>query len=256
MVERPEDEAIARCSGGLYCPAQRVGALLHFASRRALDIEGLGDKLVEQLVTSNLVKTPADIYRLDLATLAGLERMGEKSAANILAAIEKSKATTLTRFIYALGIRNVGETTARDLARHFVRFEALVGAGSEALLRVPDVGPVVAASIRRFFLEPHNLQVIRELCAAGLSWVDAEPAAAAVSALAGKRFVLTGALPGLSREQAKDMIEALGGRVAGSVSKQTDFVVAGADPGSKLERALQLGVPVIDEAQLLQLLKE
>ncbi len=254
-VERPADEAIARCSGGLYCPAQRTAALLHFASRRALDIEGLGDKLVEQLVAANLVNTPADIYRLDMAALSALERMGEKSAANILAAIEKSKTTTLARFIYALGIRNVGESTARDLARHFGRIEALLAADEAALERVPDVGPVVAASIRRFCAEPHNLQVIGALRQAGVAWPDGEAAAAATSKIAGKSFVLTGTLAGLSRDQAKDMIEARGGRVTGSVSTKTDFVVAGAEAGAKLERALQLGIQVIDAAQLLHLLE-
>ena len=259
-VERPEDEIILRCTGGLYCPAQRKRSLAHFASRLALDIEGLGEKLVGQLVDAGIVRTPADLYRLDQATLAGLERMGEKSAGNLLAAIEKSKQTTLSRFIYALGIRNVGEATAKDLARHFGRLEPLLAADEAQLMRVPEVGPVVAASIRNFCAEAHNLDVIEQLLAAGVHWPDAQPVAVVDSALlgklAGKSFVLTGTLPSLTREAAKDMIEALGGRVAGSVSKKTDFVVAGADAGSKLERARQLGVAVIDEAQLLEILEQ
>ncbi len=259
-VERPEDEIILRCTGGLYCPAQRKRSLAHFASRLALDIEGLGEKLVGQLVDAGIVRTPADLYRLDQATLAGLERMGEKSAGNLLAAIEKSKQTTLSRFIYALGIRNVGEATAKDLARHFGRLEPLLAADEAQLMRVPEVGPVVAASIRNFCAEAHNLDVIEQLLAAGVHWPDAQPAAVVDSALlgklAGKSFVLTGTLPSLTREAAKEMIEALGGRVAGSVSKKTDFVVAGADAGSKLERARQLGVAVIDEAQLLEILEQ
>ena len=259
-VERPEDEIILRCTGGLYCPAQRKRSLAHFASRLALDIEGLGEKLVGQLVDAGIVRTPADLYRLDQATLAGLERMGEKSAGNLLAAIEKSKQTTLSRFIYALGIRNVGEATAKDLARHFGRLEPLLAADEAQLMRVPEVGPVVAASIRNFCAEAQNLDVIEQLLAAGVHWPDAQPVAVVDSALlgklAGKSFVLTGTLPSLTREAAKEMIEALGGRVAGSVSKKTDFVVAGADAGSKLERARQLGVAVIDEAQLLEILEQ
>ena len=255
-VERPEDEAIARCSGGLYCPAQRMGALLHFASRRALDIEGLGEKLVEQLVAGGSVKTPADLYQLSVDDLAGLERMAAKSAANLLAAIAKSKRTTLARFIYGLGIRNVGESTARDLARHFGQLERLLAADEAALLQVPDVGPVVAASIRRFFQEAHNLQVIEELRQAGVNWPDGAASPLLDSPAAGKTFVLTGSLPQLSRDEAKERIEARGGKVAGSVSKKTDYVVAGADAGSKLERAQQLGITILDEAQLLQLLEE
>jgi DNA ligase (NAD+) len=249
------DEAVARCSGGLFCPAQRKQALLHFASRRALDIEGLGDKLVEQLVDHQLVNTPADIYRLDLSTLANLERMAEKSASNILAAIEHSKQTSLARFIYALGIRNVGEATAKDLARHFGNLEALLAAHAEQLLAVPDVGPIVAQSISDFFAEPHNREVIAALRAAGVSWPEAEARQAALqTALSGKTFVLTGTLPNMSREDAKARIEELGGKVAGSVSKKTDYVVAGADAGSKLAKAQELGIALLDEAGLLALL--
>ena len=257
-VERPEDEIILRCTGGLYCPAQRKRSLSHFASRLALDIEGLGEKLVGQLVDAGLVRTPADLYRLDLGTLAGLERMGEKSAGNLLAAIDKSRQTTLARFIYGLGIRNVGEATAKDLARHFGSLEALLKADEAQLMRVPEVGPVVAASIRNFLAEAHNLDVIEQLLAAGLNWPDAQPAAdpALSGRFAGKSFVLTGTLPSLTREAAKEMIEARGGRVASSVSKKTDFVVAGADAGSKLEKARQLGVAVIDEAKLLEIMEQ
>ena len=255
-VERPADEAVARCTGGLVCPAQRKQALLHFASRRAMDIEGLGDKLVEQLVDHHLVHNPADLYKLGLAALANLERMGEKSAGNLLAAIEKSKKTTLARFIYALGIRNVGEATAKDLARHFGSMDALMDADEQALLEVPDVGPVVAASIREFFREPHNREVIEQLRAAGVHWQESEPAARARGRLAGKTFVLTGTLPNLSREQATALIEAEGGKVSGSVSRKTDYVVAGADPGSKLAKANELGVTVLDEDGLMRLLQK
>ena len=253
-IEKPEDEAIARCTGGLFCPAQRKQALLHFAGRRALDIEGLGDKLVEQLVDAAIVRTPADLYKLGLLKLAALERMAEKSAANILAAVEKSKATTLARFIFALGIRNVGETTAKDLARHFGNLDALLAADADSLQQVPDVGPVVAASILRFFAEPHNIEVIEQLRAAGVNWPEGESVAAANSPLAGKTFVLTGALPTLTRDEAKDMIEALGGKVAGSVSKKTDYVVAGAEAGSKLDKAQALGLTILDETQFRELI--
>jgi DNA ligase (NAD+) len=253
-IERPEDEAIARCSGGLVCPAQRKQALLHFAGRRALDIEGLGDKLVEQLVDNAIIKTPADLYKLGLLKMITLERMAEKSAANILAAIEKSKATTLARFIFALGIRNVGEATAKDLARFFGSLDALMAADIDRLQQVPDVGPVVAASIVRFFAEPHNVEVIEQLRAAGVTWTEGEAVAAVSSPVAGKTFVLTGTLPTLTRDAARDMIEALGGKVAGSVSKKTDYVVAGAEAGSKLEKARDLEVAILDEAQFRELL--
>ncbi|MBI2278092.1 MAG: NAD-dependent DNA ligase LigA [Dechloromonas sp.] len=250
------DEAIARCTGGLYCPAQRKQALIHFAARRAMDIEGLGDKLVEQLVDAGLVHSPADLYGLTADTLAGLERMGEKSAQNLVAAIDHSRQTTLARFIFALGIRNVGEATARDLARHFGQLEALLAADGEALQQVGDVGPVVAASIAAFLAETHNREIIGRLRAAGVSWPEGEPAASGPRVFSGKTLVLTGTLPTLKRDDAKAMIEAAGGKVAGSVSKKTDFVVAGEEAGSKLEKALELGVPVIDEAELMKLLNE
>ncbi len=251
-IERPVDEAIARCTGGLFCQAQRKQALLHFAQRKAMDIEGLGDKLVDQLVDQQIIKTPADLYRLGFMSLVQLERMGEKSAQNLLASIEKSKKTTLARFIFALGIRHVGETTGKDLAQHFQSIDALITASYEQLLEVKDVGPTVAQSIIEFMAESHNREVIEALIASGIECqVDKKQI---VDAVAGKTFVLTGTLPTLSREQAKDMLEKAGAKVAGSVSAKTDYVVAGADAGSKLEKAQQLGVAVIDEAQLLQLL--
>jgi len=249
-IVRLPDEAIARCTGGLVCPAQVKQALLHFASRRALDIEGLGDKLVDQLVEGKVVRTPADLYKLGVAGLAELERMAEKSAANVFAAIDKSRRTTLTRFIYALGIRHVGETTAKDLARHFGSLDALLDADEAALVEVHDVGPVLAQSIRQFFTEPHNREIIAQLRAAGVQWPEGAPQRAAAGKLHGLTFVLTGTLPTLSREDAKELIESHGGKVAGSVSKKTNYVVAGDDPGSKLERASELGVPVLDEQQL------
>jgi DNA ligase (NAD+) len=254
-VERLEGEAATRCTAGLFCPAQRKQAILHFASRRAMDVDGLGEKLVEQLVDKGLIQTPADLYRLDAETLAGLERMADKSAANIVAAIESSKHPALARLIYSLGIRNVGETTARDLARHFGRLEALMAADEDALQRVSDVGPVVAQSIAHFFTEPHNRKVVEDLGAAGVR-AQALEAVQATEEVLGKTFVLTGTLPGLTREEAKSRIEAQGGRVTGSVSKKTDYLVAGADPGSKHDKALKLGVTVLDEAGLLKLLNE
>jgi len=254
-VERLEDEAASRCTGGLVCGAQREQALLHFASRRALDIEGLGDKLVHQLVEGHLVRTPADLYKLGVAALAELERMAEKSAANLHAGIEKSKKTTLARFIYALGIRHVGETTAKDLAQHFGNLDRLLDADEAALLEVPDVGPVLAESIRQFFAEPHNRQVVEELRAAGIAWPEtAGRTRVPAGRLAGLTFVLTGTLPTLSRDEAKDLIEAAGGKVSGSVSKKTSYVVAGTEAGSKLDKATELGVAVIDEDGLRQLL--
>lgn len=249
---REEGEAVRRCVGGLFCQAQRKQALLHFASRRAMDIEGLGERLVDQLVDREMVRTPADLYALDAARLARLDRMGERSAANLVAAIQHSRNTTLARFVFALGIRNVGEATARDLARHFGDLEPLRAAGLEQLMQVPDVGPVVARSILDFFAQPHNGEVIDAL-RQHVSWPAQVPAAAAAP-LAGLTFVLTGTLPSLSRDQARAMIEGQGGKVAGSVSARTHFVVAGAEAGSKLEKAQSLGLRIIDEAALLDLL--
>ncbi|WP_347486209.1 NAD-dependent DNA ligase LigA [Vandammella animalimorsus] len=253
-VLREEGEADHRCTGGISCPAQRKQALLHFASRKAMDIEGLGDKLVEQLVDGNVVRSLPDLYRLGLAPLAALERMAEKSAQNLLDALQASKHTTLARFLYALGIRHVGETTAKDLARHFGQLDAVMDANLDQLLQVPDVGPVVAGSIHTFFAQPHNREVVAQLRAVGITWPEGEPAAHALLPLTGKTFVITGTLPSLSREQAKDMLEAAGAKVAGSVSKKTHYLVAGAEAGSKLEKAQSLGVPVLDEDGMRALL--
>jgi DNA ligase (NAD+) len=256
-VVRQEGESVSRCSGGLICSAQRKQAIWHFASRRAMDIEGLGDKLVEQLVDANLISSPADLYVLTLEQLANLERMGGKSAANLRDAIEKSKQTTLPRFIFALGIRNVGESTARDLARYFGALEALLGADLQALQMAPDVGPVVAQGIIDFLAEPHNREVIDALCRHGVVWPNMPLLVIdAGSSVNGKTFVLTGTLPTLSRDAAKALIEAAGGKVAGSVSKKTNFVVAGDEAGTKLEKAQELDIPLLDEVGLLALLKE
>lgn len=251
---REEGEADHRCTGGLFCAAQRKEAILHFAHRRAVEIEGLGDKLVEQLVDSGLIKTLPDLYKLGFTALAGLDRMAEKSANNIVAALEKSKQTTLPRFLFGLGIRHVGEATAKELARHFGQLDRIMDASVEALSEVNDVGPVVAQSIHTFFEQPHNREVVEQLRACGLTWEEGEPAARAPQPLAGKTFVLTGTFPTLSRDQAKDLLEAAGAKVAGSVSKKTDYVVAGTEAGSKLEKAQTLGVAVIDEAAMLALL--
>ena len=251
-IERLADEAVARCSGGLFCGAQRKQALIHFAHRRAMDIEGLGEKIVDQLVDQNLVRTPADLYRLGFNALANLERMGEKSADNLIQAINQSRNTSLARFIFALGIRHVGETTAKDLANHFQSMHALMDANMEELLSVKDVGPVVADSILSFMEEAHNREVIEQLLASGMQLAVEEKVISA--AVAGKTFVLTGTFPTMTRDQAKDLLEKAGAKVAGSVSKKTDYVVAGADAGSKLTKAEELGVPVIDEAGMLDLL--
>ncbi len=254
-VEREEDEAIARCSGGLFCEAQRKESIKHFASRKAMDIDGLGDKLVEQLVDEQLINHVDDLYRLTVEQLASLERMGEKSASNLVAALEKSKHTTLQRFIYALGIREVGEATALMLSQHFGSLEALMKADAEELQTVQDVGPIVASHIERFFQQEHNLDVINKLIAAGVSWDDIEKPEAGEQSLAGLTFVLTGALS-ISRDEAKQMLQAKGAKVAGSVSKKTDYVVAGESAGSKAVKAEQLGVKIIDEQAMMQMLGE
>ena len=253
-VVREEGEADHRCTGGLFCAAQRKQALLHFASRKALDIEGLGEKLVDQLVDGNVVKTLPDLYRMGFVSLAALDRMAEKSAQNLLDALEKSKQTTLARFLYALGIRHVGESTAKDLARHFGQLDAVMNASVEQLAQVPDVGPVVAESIRTFFDQPHNREVVEHLRAVGVHWPEGAPTEGATLPLVGKTFVLTGTLPTLSRDDAKAMLEAAGAKVAGSVSKKTSYVVAGEEAGSKLDKARELGVPVIDEGGMRALL--
>ena len=254
-VVREKGEANHRCTGGLFCPAQRKEAILHFAARRAMDIEGLGDKLVDQLVDANVIRTLPDLYRLGLTSLIALDRMAEKSAQNVLAALEKSKQTTLPRFLFGLGLRHVGEATAKDLARHFGTLDAIMDASVEQLLQVPDVGPVVARSLHTFFQQPHNREVVEQLRACGVTWPEGAPAERAPQVLAGKTVVLTGTLPTLSRDAAKDMLEAAGAKVAGSVSKKTSYVVAGEDAGSKLARAQELGVPVLDEAGMLALLQ-
>ena len=257
-IVREAGEAAWRCTGGLFCPAQRKQAILHFAQRRALDIEGLGDKLVDQLVDGGVIRVLPDLYKLGVASLTALDRVGEKSAVNLLAGLEASKHTTLARFLYGLGIRNIGETTAKDLAKHFGNLDRLMAATLEQLLEVDDVGPIVAQSVRTFFDQPHNVEVALQLRAAGVQWPEHEgtPLDAAPKPLAGKTFVLTGTLPTLARDDAKDRIEAAGGKVSGSVSKKTHFVVAGAEAGSKLEKATELGVPVLDEAALLALLAQ
>ncbi len=251
---REEGEADHRCSGGLFCSAQRKQSILHFAQRRAVEVEGLGDKLVDQLVDSGVVNTLPDLYRLGFVHLASMERMAEKSAKNILDALEKSKETTLPRFLFGLGIRHVGESTAKALARHFGQLDRIMQASEEQLSQVADVGPVVAHSIRTFFDQPHNVEVVEQLRACGVHWPEGEPSEVALQPLAGKTFVITGTLPTLSRDQAKDLLEAAGAKVAGSVSKKTHYVVAGSEAGSKLDKALELGVQVLDEAALRQLL--
>lgn len=255
-IVRAEDEAVARCSGGwIKCAAQRKGGLLHFVSRRAMDIEGLGEQLVEQLVDKEIVTTPADFYGLEVSALAELDRMAKKSAQNVIDALEKSKATTLARFIYALGIRHVGESTAKELARHFGNLDALMAANEEQILAVNDIGPVVATMLLQFFADPLNRELIAQLRAAGVHWLDVEVVQQSLS-LSGMTFVITGTLPNLKRDEAAQMIEAAGGKVAGSVSKKTSYVVAGEEAGSKLEKAQELGVPILDEAGLLTLLEQ
>lgn len=251
---RDEEEKDTRCTGGLFCPAQRRESLVHFASRLALNIDGLGEKVIDQLLEADLIKTPADLYRLTEEKLLSLDRFGKKSAANLLEALQKSKETTLARFIYALGIRHVGESTARDLASHFRSLDALVSADGKALLEVNDVGEVIAQSITHFFEEEHNREVISNLLAQGVHWPVPEQSEINEK-VSGKTFVLTGTLPSMGREEAKSLLLAQGAKVASSVSKKTDYVVAGAEAGSKLEKARALGVAVIDEQQMLELLK-
>ena len=253
-VIRLENEAVARCTGGLFCAAQRKQAIKHFASRRAMDIEGLGDKLVEQLVDQGMVHDVADLFSLSVAQLAEMERMGEKSAQNIVDALEKSKDTSLPRFLFALGIRQVGETTARTLAQHFGTLDAIMHVSKEDLETVQDVGPVVAESIAHFFHEPHNQEVIQKLKKAGVHWPDIKVKAAESLPLAGKTFVITGTLASMSRDEAKDKLQQLGAKVSGSVSKKTDYVVVGENPGSKATKAEELGLQILDEEALHALL--
>jgi DNA ligase (NAD+) len=254
LAEREDGEADHRCTGGLFCSAQRKQAIWHFAHRRAMDVDGLGDKLVDQLVDSGQVKTLADLYHLKLDSLANMDRMAEKSAVNLLEALEKSKQTTLGRFLFSLGIRHVGEATAKELARHFGQLDAVMAASEDALLQVPDVGPVVAHSIRTFFDQPHNREVVQALRDAGITWAEGDALAPTEMPLAGITVVLTGTLQSMGRDEAKEKLEALGAKVAGSVSKKTHYVVAGAEAGSKLDKAQQLGVPVLDDAGLAVLL--
>ena len=252
---RDEGEADYRCTGGLFCGAQRKQAILHFVQRRAVEVDGLGEKLIDQLVDSGMVKTLPDLYRLTLTDLVQLDRMAEKSAMNILAALEASKATTLPRFIYGLGIRHVGEATAKEFARHFGKLDALMTANEEDLLAVSDVGPVVAQSVLSFFQQTHHQEIVTQLRACGVRWEEGLPAERPVQILSGKTLVITGTLPNLSRDQAKEMLEAAGAKVAGSVSQKTSYLIAGAEAGSKLDKAMALGVPVLDETGLYELLK-
>ncbi|HIG79778.1 MAG TPA: NAD-dependent DNA ligase LigA [Cycloclasticus sp.] len=255
-VERAEGEAIARCPAGLFCRAQVKESIKHFSSRKALDVDGLGDKIVEQLVAKEMVKTPADLYRLTKEQLSGLERMAEKSANNLLLALDKSKQTTLPKFLYALGVREVGEVTANSLATYFASLEALQYASREDLEKVPDVGPIVAQHVVAFFELQHNQEVIAELLTAGVQWPDVEAMSSVDQALSAKVFVLTGTLSLMGRDQAKEILRSLGAKVTSSVSKKTDYLVAGEESGSKLKKALSLGVTVLSEEDFLALIKD
>ncbi len=255
LALRDEGEADYRCTGGLFCSAQRKQAILHFAHRRAVEVDDLGEKLVDQLVDAGLVNTLPDLYKLGFSQLAVLERMAEKSANNLLASLERSKQTTLPRFVFGLGIRHVGEATAKELARHFGGMDAIMNAGIDQLLTVNDVGPVVAQSLRTFFDQPHNREVVEQLRACGLQWQESAPGARLDLPLAGHTYVITGTLPTLSREQAQALLEEAGAKVAGSVSKKTTGVIAGEAAGSKLEKANALGIPVLDEPALMALVK-
>lgn len=255
-IVKPEGEAVARCSGGLYCPAQVKEAIKHFASRKAMDVEGLGDKLVEQLVDQGLIAHVSDLYRLEVDAVATMERMGQKSAQNLIDALEKSKATTLPRFLFALGIRDVGEATALTLARHFGTLDNIAAASEDALLDVPDVGPVVARRIVEFFRQPHNGDIIAALRAAGVYWTEQAPGPRDTGPLHGKTCVITGTLTRFSRDEAGARLQQLGARVAGSVSKNTDVVIAGEKAGSKLKKAAELNIPVLDEDAFIQWLHD
>ena len=256
-VTREEGEAVARCTGGLYCSAQRAQALKHFVSRKAMDIEGLGAKLIDQLVAVDRIQTPADIFSLDKDELAAMERMGEKSAQNLISAIEKSRETTLPRFLFALGIREVGESTAAALANHFGELSKIMAASEEELIAVPDVGPIVASRIRAFFDESHNRDVIESMQNLGVRWPESEPQATGGDGpMTGKTFVLTGTLSTMTRDEAKQQIQSLGGKVTGSVSKKTSYLVFGDKPGSKLSKAQALDVETLDETQFQQMLNK
>jgi DNA ligase (NAD+) len=254
-IAREEGEVDWRCTGGITCPAQCKQAFLHFASRRAVEIEGLGDKVVDQLVDAGIVRTLPELYKLGVAKLNELERMGEKSARNLLDAIERSKKTTLPRFLFGLGIRHVGEGTSKALARHFGDIDKLMAASVEQMMEIPDVGPIASASVHAFFNQPHHREVVEQLIAAGVHWPALEGTASeAYRPLLGKTLVITGTLPTLSRDEARDMIEAAGGKASGSVSRKTDWLVAGEEAGSKLDKARELGIAILDEAGLRALL--
>ena len=253
---REEGEADYRCTGGLFCGAQRKQAILHFAQKRAVEVDGLGEKLVDQMVGAGIVRTLPDLYKLGLTALSELDRMADKSAQNILVALQNSKQTTLPRFLYGLGIRHVGEATAKALAKHFGKLDAIMDAPLEQLTQVADVGPVVALSLRTFFDQAHNREVVEQLRACGVTWTEGEPSPAALLALSGKTFVITGTLPTLGRDDLKDMLEAAGAKVAGSVSKKTHYLVAGSDAGSKLDKARELEIAILDEAGVLALLND
>jgi DNA ligase (NAD+) len=253
-VERVEGQAVARCTGALRCQAQRHEALRHFAGRRAMNIDGLGDAVIAQLIERDLVQSPADLYTLQWEALTELERMGEKSARNLVSAIDGSRATTLPRFLFGLGIPEVGEATAAGLARYFGSLDAVMAADAVQLEETPDVGPVIAVHIAEFFADSGNRLIVTQLRKRGVHWIEGAPTRAESLPLSGRTFVLTGSLPTLSRDEAKGLLEAQGARVSGSVSKKTHYVVAGEDAGSKLDRARELGIPVIDEAQLRALL--
>jgi DNA ligase (NAD+) len=253
---REEGEADYRCTGGLFCSAQRKQAISHFAQKRAVEVDGLGEKLVDQMVEAGIVRTLPDLYKLGLTALTELDRMAEKSAHNIILALQNSKQTTLPRFLYGLGIRHVGEATAKALVKHFGKLDAIMDAPLEQLTQVADVGPIVALSLRTFFDQTHNREVVEQLCACGVTWTEGEPSAAALLALSGKTFVITGTLPTMGRDELKEKLEAAGAKVAGSVSKKTHFLVAGSDAGSKLDKARELDVPILDEASVLALLNE
>ncbi|HSR62189.1 MAG TPA: NAD-dependent DNA ligase LigA, partial [Gammaproteobacteria bacterium] len=253
-VERLEGEAVSRCSGGLFCLAQQVQRIIHFASRRAMDIDGLGDKIIEQLVEKDLVKNVADLYEITRTQLAGLERMADKSAGNLVRAIEKSKQTTLPRFLYAIGIREVGEATARALAAHFGTLEAIMSASTKELEEVPDIGPVVAQHIVTFFKQKDNVEVIKRLRKAGVTWEEHKTHGE--QPLSGQTFVLTGSLDSMTRDEATDVLQSLGAKVTGSVSKNTNYVICGAEPGSKADKAEELNVKILGEKDFLALLEK
>jgi DNA ligase (NAD+) len=256
LAVREEGEADYRCTGGLFCSAQRKQAILHFAQKRAVEVDGLGEKLVDQMVDAGIVHTLPDLYKLGLTALSQLDRMADKSAKNILVSLENSKQTTLPRFLYGLGIRHVGEATAKALVKHFGKLDSIMDAALEKLTQVADVGPIVALSLRTFFDQAHNREVVEQLRACGITWTEGEPSSQSLLALSGKTFVITGTLPTLGREELKEMLEAAGGKVSGSVSKKTHYLVAGSDAGSKLDKARELDVPILDEAGVLALLKD